>query len=42
MVITIVVGALGTDSKSLGKKLRELEFRRRIDTFKTTALFRSA
>ena len=39
--MAIVVGALGTVSKSMGKGLKELEIKEIIDTIKTTALLRS-
>ena len=41
-VIPIVVGALETVSKNLGKKLREFEIRGRIETILATAVFKSA
>ena len=41
-VIPIVVGTLGTVSKSLEDRLEELEISGRIETIQTTALLRSA
>ena len=41
MVIPVVVGALGTVSKGVEKKLGELKIRGRIKTVQTTALLKS-
>ena len=41
-VIPIVVGALETISKIMGKNLDELGIRQRIKTIQTTALLKSA
>ena len=40
-VITMVVGAFGTDPKGLERGLKELEIRGRIETIQTTTLLRS-
>ena len=41
-VIPIVIGALGTVTKGLVKRLEDLEIRRRVETIQTRALLRSA
>ena len=41
-VVSIVVGALGTGSKNLEKRLRELEVREKNETIQTIALLKSA
>ena len=41
-VVPIVIGALGTVPKALGKNLGELDIRGRIETIQTTALLGSA
>ena len=40
--IPIVIGALGTVTKTLIKGLEDLEIRERVETIQTTALLRSA
>ena len=42
MVIPIVIGALGTVTKELLKRLENLEIKGRVETIQTTASFRSA
>ena len=41
MVISIVIGMLGTIPKGLAKGVEEFEIRGQVDTIQTTALFRS-
>ena len=41
-VISVLVGTLGTVPEGLGKRLRKLEIRGRIETIQTMALLRSA
>ena len=42
MAIPIVIGALGTVAKGLGKGLEDLEIRGWVETIQTTALLRLA
>ena len=42
IVIPIIVGAIGTVSKNLEKKLEELVIRGRSETIQTTALLKSS
>ena len=42
MIISIVIGALGTVTKGLIQGLEDLEIRGRMETIQTTALLRSA
>ena len=42
MIISIVIGALGTVTKGLIKGLEDLEIREKVETIQTTALLRSA
>ena len=42
MVIPIVIGALGTVTKRLVKRLEDLEIKGRVDTIQTTSLVRTA
>ena len=41
-IVPIVIGALGTVTKGLLKSLEDLEVGRRVETFQTTALLRTA
>ena len=41
-IIPIVIGALGTVTKGLLKRLEDLEITERVETIQTTALLRSA
>ena len=41
-MIPIVVGALGTITKGLAKRLEDLEIRGQVETIQTTALLRLA
>ena len=41
MIITIVIGALGTVTKGLIKGLEDLEIRGRVETIQTIALLKS-
>ena len=41
MVISVVIGALGTIPKGLIKRLEDLEIRGQVETIQTTALLRS-
>ena len=42
MVVSVVVSALGTVTRSLKKRLGELEIKGKIETIQTTALLRLA
>ena len=42
MVIPIVIGALGTVTKGLVQRLKDMEIRGRVETIQTTASIRSA
>ena len=42
MILTIVIGALGTVTKGLLKGLEDLEVGGQVDTIQTTALLRTA